>query len=69
MIPDLLTVAEVAEILRLSKSTIYNLVWAGEIPAIRVGRRKIRIRKDWVSAHIDGGDSRNVTEQTDTNAH
>jgi len=33
-----LTVAEVATIMRVSKMTVYRLVHAGELPAIRVGR-------------------------------
>lgn len=33
-----LTVAEVAEIMRVSKMTVYRLVHAGELPAIRFGR-------------------------------
>ena len=33
-----LTVAEVAELMRVSKMTVYRLVHAGEITAVRVGR-------------------------------
>ncbi len=33
-----LTVAEVAAVMRVSKMTVYRLVHAGELPAIRVGR-------------------------------
>ena len=33
-----LTIAEVAEIMRVSKMTVYRLVHAGEMPAVRVGR-------------------------------
>ncbi len=41
--PDLtdvrfLTVAEVADIMRVSKMTVYRLVHAGELPAVRFGR-------------------------------
>lgn len=35
---SLLTVAEVAETLRLSRMTVYRLVHSGELPAVRVGR-------------------------------
>ena len=34
----LLTVAEVAAIMRVSKMTVYRLVHGGELPAVRVGR-------------------------------
>ena len=33
-----LTVAEVADIMRVSKMTVYRLVHAGDMPAVRVGR-------------------------------
>ena len=33
-----LTVAEVAEIMRVSKMTVYRLVHSGDLPAIRFGR-------------------------------
>ena len=33
-----LTVAEVAAIMRVSKMTVYRMVHAGEMPAVRVGR-------------------------------
>ena len=33
-----LTVAEVAEMMRVSSMTVYRLVHAGELPAVRFGR-------------------------------
>ena len=33
-----LTVAEVATVMRVSKMTVYRMVHAGELPAVRVGR-------------------------------
>lgn len=33
-----LTVAEVADMMRVSRMTVYRLVHAGELPAIRFGR-------------------------------
>jgi excisionase family DNA binding protein len=33
-----LTVAEVAEAMRVSKMTVYRLVHSGTLPAVRVGR-------------------------------
>ncbi|MGI8762211.1 MAG: helix-turn-helix domain-containing protein [Jatrophihabitantaceae bacterium] len=33
-----LTVAEVAGVMRVSKMTVYRMVHAGELPAMRVGR-------------------------------
>ena len=42
-----LTVAEVATIMRVSKMTVYRLVHAGELPAVRVGR-SFRVPEDEV---------------------
>lgn len=36
--PRFLTVAEVAEEMRVSRMTVYRLVHSGEIPAVRVGK-------------------------------
>ncbi|PXA70388.1 helix-turn-helix domain-containing protein [Cryobacterium arcticum] len=33
-----LTVAEVADLMRVSRMTVYRLVHAGELPAVRFGR-------------------------------
>ncbi|WEO77698.1 helix-turn-helix domain-containing protein [Cryobacterium sp. SO2] len=36
--PRFLTVAEVALLMRVSRMTVYRLVHAGELPAVRFGR-------------------------------
>ena len=36
--PAFLTVAEVAEAMRVSRMTVYRLVHSGELPAVRVGK-------------------------------
>lgn len=36
--PRFLTVAEVAQLARVSRMTVYRMVHAGELPAIRVGK-------------------------------
>ena len=36
--PRFMTVTEVADIMRVSKMTVYRLIHSGEMPAIRVGR-------------------------------
>ncbi len=41
---ELLTVAEVAEMLRVSTMTVYRLIRTGELPAVRVGRN-YRVRR------------------------
>ncbi|XCB29464.1 helix-turn-helix domain-containing protein [Arcanobacterium hippocoleae] len=35
--PQFLTVAEVAEITRVSRMTVYRMVHSGELPAVRFG--------------------------------
>ena len=46
-----LTVAEVASIMRVSKMTVYRMVHAGELPAIRVGR-SFRVPEDAVHNYL-----------------
>ena len=52
----LLTVPETAEVLRISRDLVYELINRGELPAIRLGR-KIRVPafglKQWI-AHRAG---------------
>lgn len=36
--PRFVTVAEVADLMRVSKMTVYRMIHSGEIPAIRVGK-------------------------------
>ena len=47
-----LTVAEVADIMRVSKMTVYRLVHAGELPAVRVGR-SFRVHESTVKEYLD----------------
>ncbi len=47
-----LTVAEVADMMRVSNMTVYRLVHAGELPAVRFGR-SFRIPESAVAAAID----------------
>lgn len=47
-----LTVAEVAEIMRVSKMTVYRLVHSGELPAVRVGR-SFRVNEKAVNEYLD----------------
>jgi excisionase family DNA binding protein len=50
----LLTVHEVAAIMRVSNMTVYRLIRAGELRAARVGRG-YRIRESEVDAYLDRG--------------
>ena len=45
------TVQEVAELLRVSSMTVYRLIKAGDLPAVRVGR-SFRVRDVDVDAYL-----------------
>lgn len=45
--PDVMTVQEVAEYLRLNQMTVYKLAQNGKIPAVKVGR-VWRFRRDLI---------------------
>jgi excisionase family DNA binding protein len=48
-----LTVAEVAEMMRVSKMTVYRLVHSGEMPAVRFGR-SYRVPESAVEKYLHG---------------
>jgi excisionase family DNA binding protein len=50
-----LTVAEVAETLKLNQQTVRNWIDRGELPAARLGQRRIRVRESDLQAFIDAG--------------
>ena len=47
----LLTVAEVADMMRVSTMTVYRFIKAGELPAIRVGK-SYRLKQDDIDAFL-----------------
>jgi excisionase family DNA binding protein len=49
----LLMVREVAELMRVSNMTVYRLIKAGDLPALRVGKN-FRIRRSDVEAYLGG---------------
>ena len=60
--PELLTLAESADVARMSRRTLEALIAQGTGPAtVRIGRRMVRIwRTDlvaWINAHRAGGDA------------
>jgi len=46
---EYLTVAEVAEHLRITERHVRSLIASGELPAFRVGAKSIRIRREDVA--------------------
>ncbi|MDE3132352.1 MAG: helix-turn-helix domain-containing protein [Acidobacteriota bacterium] len=49
-----LTVAEVADLLRLNQQTVRNWIDAGSLPALRVGRR-VRIKRSDLDRILESG--------------
>ena len=52
--PRFLTVAEVADTLRVSTMTVYRLIKAGELRAVRVGK-SYRLAEDDVDRYLADG--------------
>ncbi len=52
--PRFMTVAEVAEVTRVSRMTVYRMVHAGELPAVRVGR-SFRVPEAAVQQLLESG--------------
>ena len=46
-----LTVAEVADLLRVSSMTVYRLIKEGDLPAVRIGK-SYRLREDDLDAYL-----------------
>ena len=58
---EFLTVSEVASLLKLSESTVYTMVRAGEIPAVKLGKqwRVSETRLDeWLEEKEDSSEAR-----------
>jgi excisionase family DNA binding protein len=51
-ISRLLTVAEVATVIRVSRMTVYRLIRRGQLKAIRVGRN-YRVREDDLGEYLE----------------
>ncbi len=49
----LLTVAEVAEELRVSRNRVYELIARGYLRGVRVGERQIRVRRQDLDAFFE----------------
>jgi excisionase family DNA binding protein len=52
MVSRLLTVAEVAQVMRVSRMTVYRLIRRGQLKAIRVGRN-YRVRENDLNAYLE----------------
>jgi excisionase family DNA binding protein len=58
---QLMTVREVAEHMRVSTMTVYRLIKAGELSAVRVGKN-FRIRESDLQTYLDGCTTSGIDE-------
>jgi excisionase family DNA binding protein len=65
-VPDeLLTVKEVAELLKLNQQTIRNMIDRGEMGHVRVGQRRVRVRQSQLDAFLAAGESSSQPAEAD----
>src|ERR1700733_1751082 len=59
---DIFTVAEAAAFLRLNMKTLYKLIDEGRVPHVRIGERRIRLRRSslvaWLASQESGSRDR-----------
>jgi excisionase family DNA binding protein len=55
----LLTINEVAELLRISRWSVYQLIWSGQLDTLTIGRRRL-IRPDAYTACLNMLDKKAV---------
>lgn len=53
-LPDLLTVAEVTSVLRVSRNTVYDAIRSGQVPVVRFGRRVLIPKRGLVELMAGG---------------
>jgi excisionase family DNA binding protein len=51
-LPQFLTVAEIAELLRLNPQTVRNFIDRGDLKALQVGARRVRVRRSDLDAFL-----------------
>lgn len=55
-VPDVLTVEDAAEVLRIGRNAAYELVRTGDLFAVRTGGRSLRVPKAALVAYLGGVD-------------
>lgn len=65
---NLLTAAEVAEILRVSKARVYELARRRMLPALTLGERQVRFEegalREWIATGGSAREAMNITPAT-----
>src|ERR1700760_669586 len=59
---ELLTVAEIAKTLKLNQQTVRNIIDRGELPALRVGERRVRVLRSDLDAFL--AERRRITQRS-----
>ena len=54
---EFLTVAEIADMLKLNQQTIRNWIDAGDLAAVRLGARRVRVRRSELERFIAAGET------------
>lgn len=54
----LLRIPEAAEVLGISRSTMYKLIAAGDVPTVRIGERAVRVSRAALEAFVDRQEGR-----------
>ena len=62
---QLLVAEEVAEILRVDKQRVYELIRTGQIPFIRIGERQYRFAVDEIDRWLESGGTKEKGEQSE----
>ncbi len=58
---ELLTVEEVAAYLKLNQQTVRNMIDRGQLHAVRIGARRVRIRQSELDRFIAAGEPQTAT--------
>lgn len=48
----LYTVSEVAKILKVNRTFVYNLIYSGELPSVKIG--SIKVRSETLNKYLEG---------------
>lgn len=63
-LPEILTVDELAQLLRLNRKTVYEMVRRGEVPGVRTFGRVIRAHRDTVVRWLADGQGRSARRKS-----
>lgn len=66
--PPLMTVVELAKVLRVGKNTAYSLLSKHIIPSVKIGRQ-LRIYRDDVIVFLQDSKSKSISLKTEQKAH